>query len=232
MQTRALRVLHQWCDGMKLRINRLFENTIFRYSFAVAAVVCAFALRMWLVPWTGTGAPFVLFFAAVMATSLFAGVGPAILTVLLSLPLAGYTFVMGAGYSTAQASFQSLLFALDGIVVIYLTFLMNTAVRSLQSANRKARESEEKYRAASAELTLTLHTAETGLTHCTRDLRYLSVNPAYAQYIGRPLEQIVGRPIVEVMGQAAFEIIRPRIETVLRGERVEYEDELPLASGL
>src|SRR5262245_35539052 len=31
------------------------------------------------------------------------------------------------------------------------------------------------------------------------------------------------------MGQAAFEIIRPRIERVLRGERVEFEDELPIA---
>jgi PAS domain S-box-containing protein len=217
---------------MKLRINRLFENTIFRYSFGVAVVVCAFALRMWLVPWTGTGAPFVLFFAAVVATSLFAGVGPAILAVLLSLPLAAYAFVMSAGYSTTQASFQSLLFALDGIVVIYLTFLMNTAVRSLQSANRQARESEEKYRAASAELTQTLHTAATGLTHCSRDWRYLSVNPAYAQWIGRPLDQIVGRPIVEVMGEAAVEIIRPRVERVLRGERVEYEDELRLESGL
>ena len=34
---------------------------------------------------------------------------------------------------------------------------------------------------------------------------------------------------MEVMGQAAFEIIRPRIERVLSGERVEYEDELPIA---
>ena len=35
--------------------------------------------------------------------------------------------------------------------------------------------------------------------------------------------------MVEVMGQAAFEIIRPRIERVLSGERVEYEVELPIA---
>ena len=84
-------------------------------------------------------------------------------------------------------------------------------------------------RAVSAELRQTLHTAATGLTHCSRDLRYLSANPAYAQWIGLPLEQIVGRPIMEVMGQAAFEIIRPRIERVLSGERVEYEDELPIA---
>ena len=91
------------------------------------------------------------------------------------------------------------------------------------------KRAEEVLRGVSAELRQTLHTAATGLTHCSRDLRYLSANPAYAQWIGLPLEQIVGRPIVEVMGQAAFEIIRPRIERVLSGERVEYEDELPIA---
>ena len=57
-----------------------------------------------------------------MKVNLFAGVGPAICAVLLSMPLGAYTFVVGAGYSISQASFQSLLFAVDGIVVIYLTF--------------------------------------------------------------------------------------------------------------
>ena len=62
---------------MKFRIDILFQKTIFRYLFSVVAVVAsAFALRMWLVPLTGMGAPFVLFFAAVLVTSLLAGVGP------------------------------------------------------------------------------------------------------------------------------------------------------------
>jgi PAS domain-containing protein len=71
------------------------------------------------------------------------------------------------------------------------------------------KRAEEALRGVSAELRQTLYTAATGLNHCSRDLRILSANPAYAHYIGLPLEQIVGRPIVEVMGQAAFEIIRP-----------------------
>src|SRR5678815_4693532 len=264
------------------------------------------------------------------------------------MPLAAYTFVMEAGYSTAQASFQSLLFAIDGAVVICLIFLTQKGTRALEHANRNMRESEEKYRAlfdsidegfcvievlfdetdnavdyrfvevnrifekqtgisdavgrrmreiapaheehwfqiygqialtgesrrfespaqalgrfydvyafrlgkpeqrrvailfndittrkqteetlraVSAELRQTLHTAGTGLTHCSRDLRYLSVNRAYAELIGRPQEQIVGRSIVDVIGQEAFETIRPRIERVLSGERTEYEDELPI----
>ena len=333
---------------LKRRINILLEGTVFRYLCGVVAVASAFALRLWLIPWTGTGAPFVLLFAAVLVTSLFAGFGPAILAVLLSIPLGAYAFVVGAGYSTAQASFQSLVFAIVATLVIYLIFLNQKEARSLERAHRQARGSEEKYRAlfnsidegfcivevlfddadhavdyrfvevnrvfeeltgisnavgrrmreiapaheehwfeiygqialtgesrrfenpaqalgrfydvyafrlgnpeqrhvailfnevtkrrkveeelraVSAELRQTLQTAGTGLTHCSRDLRYLSVNHAYAELIGRPQEQIVGRSIVDVMGQEAFEIIRPRIERVLSGERTEYEDELPI----
>jgi uncharacterized protein involved in response to NO len=52
---------HQFRDGMKRRINILFQNTIFRYLFAIAAVASVFALSIWLIPLTGTGAPYVLF---------------------------------------------------------------------------------------------------------------------------------------------------------------------------
>ena len=140
-------IAHQFRDGMKCRVSILFQNTIFRYLFGIVAVASVFALRIRLIPLTGTGAPFVLFFAVVLVTSLFAGIGPAICAVLFSMPLAAYTFVMGAGYSIVQASFQSLLFAVDGIVVIYLTFLTKKGARSLEDANRQLRESEEKYRA-------------------------------------------------------------------------------------
>src|SRR5262249_50765601 len=87
---------------------------------------------------------------------------------------------------------------------------------------------EEALRNVSAELRQTLHIATTGLINCSRDLRYLSANPAYARLVGLPLQEIVGRPLVEVLGEEAFEVVRPRIERVLRGETVEYEDELPI----
>jgi PAS domain S-box-containing protein len=345
----SMTVPNEFGDRLKASINILLQNTAFRYFFGIVAVAAVFALRLWLIPLTGTGAPYVLFFAAVLGTSLLAGVGPAMCAVLISMPLGAYTFVVGAGYSIIQAAFQALLFGIDGIVVIYLTSLIRQGRQATQDANWQLRESEEKYRTlfdsidegfcvievlfddadnprdyrflevnrvfekqtgivnavgrrmreiaptneeywfqiygqialtgasrrfenqahalgrfydvyafrvgkpeqrrvailfnniterkqveetlrvVSAELRHTLHTAATGLTHCSRDLRSLSANPAYAQWIGLPVDQIVGRPIVEVMGHAAFEIIRPRVERVLSGERVEYEDELPIA---
>jgi PAS domain S-box-containing protein len=76
-----------------------------------------------------------------------------------------------------------------------------------------------------------LDTAAIGLTRCSRDLRYLSCNPAYEKLVGLSAEQIIGRPIIDVIGGEAFEVKRPYIERVLRGERVEYEEEVPFAAG-
>jgi PAS domain S-box-containing protein len=110
-----------WLSGTRGDV--LFRSRLARYAFGLAMVVAAFALRVLLSPLTGTGAPFVLFFGATLVTSLLAGVGPAILTLALSLPLAVTAFVIPAGYSVSQAGFQSLLYGLDGSLVIYLTIL-------------------------------------------------------------------------------------------------------------
>jgi PAS domain-containing protein len=67
------------------------------------------------------------------------------------------------------------------------------------------KRAEEALRSLATELRHTTHTLATGLTHCSRDLRYVSANPAYANLAGVPLEYIVGRPIAEVMGEEAFE---------------------------
>jgi PAS domain S-box-containing protein len=71
----------------------------------------------------------------------------------------------------------------------------------------------------------------TGLTRCSRDLRYISANRAYAEIAGLPVDQIVGRPIEEVMGREALETIRPYFDRVLRGETVEYVSEVPYRAG-
>src|SRR6516225_9236706 len=81
------------------------------------------------------------------------------------------------------------------------------------------------------ELRQILDAAAIGLTHCSRDLRYLACNRAYEKLVGLSADQIIGRPIIDVIGTKAFEVIRPHVERVLRGERVEYEEEVPFAAG-
>src|SRR5215831_10995599 len=76
-----------------------------------------------------------------------------------------------------------------------------------------------------------LDTAVIGLTRCSRDLRYLACNRAYGKLVGLSAEQIIGRPITDVIGPKAFEVIQPYVDRVLRGERVEFEEEIPISAG-
>jgi PAS domain S-box-containing protein len=68
------------------------------------------------------------------------------------------------------------------------------------------------------------------LTRCSRDGRYVFVNRAYADFFGRPPEEIVGRTIPDIVGQETFTMITPYIDRVLAGEPVELEFEIPHAS--
>ena len=89
---------------------------------------------------------------------------------------------------------------------------------------------EETLRDLAAQLKNFLDSVPTGITRCSRDLRYLSANPAYAKLAGLPLDQIVGRPVIDVMGMDGWEAIRPHVERVLAGERVEYEAAVPFSA--
>ena len=67
------------------------------------------------------------------------------------------------------------------------------------------------------------------LTRCSRDLRYVFVSRAYADMLGRTPAEIEGRLISEIMGDEGFQTIRPHIDTVLSGGRVEYESDVMFA---
>jgi PAS domain S-box-containing protein len=96
-------------------------------------------------------------------------------------------------------------------------------LEALRVSEARSRIQAKQLRAVSDELTTTLNTAGIGIARCSRDLRYLRANDTYATIIGLPLSEIIGRSIAEVMGESAFTTIRPYIERVLAGERVEYE---------
>jgi len=101
------------------------------------------------------------------------------------------------------------------------------AIQGVARDISERKKSERELRAVSTELRRILETAATGLNRCSRDLHFLSANPAYARLVGQPLKEIVGRPMVDVIGAKALEVTRPYIDRVLRGERVEYEALVP-----
>jgi PAS domain S-box-containing protein len=163
-----------------------------RYAVSVVAVALALGLRMAAAPWAGTGAPFVLFFGAMLATSLLAGFGPALLTLALSAPLGGYLFVAGAGYPVSQAVLQSMLFGIDGLVVLYMTWLLERDRRRLEQTNRDLRHASERERE-------TLELAPEAYFLANLDARFTDVNQAACRLLGYERDDLIGKTIFDVI---------------------------------
>ena len=91
------------------------------------------------------------------------------------------------------------------------------------------KQAEEELRGKEAELRAITEITPVMLTRCSRDLRYLFINHAYAAMLGSTPDRIIGKPILEIMGAQGFAAIRARVDQVLRGEPVEYEDRVHFA---
>ena len=72
---------------------KVVPNARWRYAFALASFLISFFLRDVLNPWLSSDRDFVLFFPAILLTTYFAGLGPAILTTVLSGGALWYFFL-------------------------------------------------------------------------------------------------------------------------------------------
>ena len=96
---------------------------------------------------------------------------------------------------------------------------------SIDITDRK--QTEEALRKSEAELHLVADSAPVSIAHCDRDLRFKFVNTTYTARLGLRPEDLIGKTIPEVLGKEAYESFRQHVETVLGGERVTFEIEIP-----
>ncbi len=183
---------------MAARVGALFHNTFVRYLFAIATVASTFLLRVWLIPFTGTGTPFVLFVAAVLVTSLAAGIGPGICAIVLSAPLAAYTFVTRADHPPFQAAVQGLLFAVDGAVVVYLAFLMKKERQTAQDANQRLRWANEEIIRSMVRTRDVIELAPDAFFQADLDGRFMDVNQAACRLLGYERDELIGKTIFDI----------------------------------
>jgi PAS domain S-box-containing protein len=97
-------------------------------------------------------------------------------------------------------------------------------IAQLDITERK--QAKDAVREALLQLQLITENMPVGVTRCSRDLRYLWVSNSYASWLQRSVEGIAGHKIPDVLGQDGYETLRPYIERVLSGERVEYETQV------
>jgi PAS domain S-box-containing protein len=77
-----------------------------------------------------------------------------------------------------------------------------------------------------AELRLIIDAIPGLVAYINADQTYRFVNRGYAQWFASRVPDVVNRSVVEVVGDAAYEVIKPRIASVLAGQRVSFEAEL------
>jgi PAS domain S-box-containing protein len=115
-----------------------------------------------------------------------------------------------------QWSAAELLDAQDALAGYIVTVVDRTERHHFEEESRNARN----------QLKLVTDTMSAAVTRCSADLRYVWVSPSYAAWLRRAPAEIAGQPIVEILGPDEYQTIRPYIERVLAGERVEYEAQL------
>ena len=102
-------------------------------------------------------------------------------------------------------------------------------ISARKQAEDQLRETEKALRARESQLQGLIGDSPFMLTRCSRELRYVFVSRAFADMVGRTPADIEGRLITEIMGDEGFATIRPHVDAVLRGERVEYESDVKFA---
>jgi signal transduction histidine kinase len=109
-----------------------------RYCFALGAVLAALIPKLLLDPALETHSPFLVFFAAVMASAWYGGLGPGLLATGCSV-LLGVDVFLPPDYSlalaTPHARHRVLAFVLEGVMISLLS-------EALHAANRRAKASQ------------------------------------------------------------------------------------------
>src|SRR6185295_1579587 len=100
-------------------------------------------------------------------------------------------------------------------------------VAALRAADSSARNAED----SAAQLRLNADSVPVLISYIDRDGVYRFANRQYQSWFGMSREQMAGRHVSEMLGSPAFELVRPRLERALAGERVFFEQELPCAGG-
>ncbi len=100
----------------------------------------------------------------------------------------------------------------------------------LLRANDELQQREKALASREAQLRLVTDYAPVFIAQIDRDHRFKFVNRTYARRFGYEPRQVMGKHFTEVMGEEPYLAIREQLDAALRGERVEFEAEIPYAS--
>jgi PAS domain S-box-containing protein len=204
-----------------------------RYLAAIAVVFLTVAMRMALAPLMGTQAPLLPFVLAVFVSAYLGGRGPGLLASVLT-PLAATLWFTAWPHDAPPLQWlaHSTFFLL---IAVLATLLMHELQRSALAQVIAARAADENARlatASAAQLRLIADAMPVLISYIGADQVYRFTNRTYDTWFGAANGLLQGRAVSEVLGPKVYGVIRPRLERALQGERVFFEEEMPLGSGV
>ena len=196
-----------------------FRLTWKAYGIALAAVAVAAALRAGLYRTTGGGLPFLTFFPAVIVAGLYGGLGPGLLSVLLSAVAASFWIEppdraggMRAGDWIAEALFV--------VVSLFIVALCETVRRSRRRADEGL--------AAHARLATIVESSDDAIVSKALDGTIQSWNPAATRLLGYMPDEVVGKPIYTLVPEDRRAEEDDILARLRRGERVDHYETVRL----
>ncbi len=210
-------------------------SRLWRYGIAFSTVAIALLLKLLLNPWSRQEeTPFLLFFAAIIASTRYAGVGAGLLSVALSALLGSYFFqtpIYSLFSNNPWKNLQLAIFVVEGLSIVSLYVSLDTARRQTQTVTHKLQATEDQSQRHQELLHLIANSLPVCISYTDAQQRYRFTNKTYTDWFGFTFADVYGKHLVEVLGEAAYQVVKDKVERVLAGNLVEYEAEVPYKTG-
>jgi len=110
-------------------------------------------------------------------------------------------------------------------------FMENMLMHDRQQLEISRRqEAEQRLARNEDDLRTILNALPINISRVSKDLRYRFLNENYRK-MGMPPEDLIDRHIIDLLGEEGLNRIRPRLERVLQGELLNYDEQVRLANG-
>jgi PAS domain S-box-containing protein len=100
---------------------------------------------------------------------------------------------------------------------------------ALQAEIIERKQAEEALQRQEQEIRVIADNVPALFSYIDVDGRYCFVNKRYEEWFGLSGTEIIGKHYREVLGEATYELIKDRVEAVLSGHRVRFEEAVPYA---
>ncbi|MEH2149423.1 PAS domain S-box protein [Nostoc sp.] len=223
---------------------KFIREQLLHYGVAFLAVALALWTTLLLNPYL-TPTPAVLFFAAVMVSAWYGGLGPGLLATVLSTLAINYFFLKPLypqNITNLNIVVPLAVFMLTAGLISWLNESRRAAQRQAEKSLKLLRESEvqfgrltesneEALRQRETELHLITDTLPVLISFVDSEQRYRFNNRAYQEWFGHAAAEVYGKHLWEVLGESAYEVLRPYVEQVLAGEQVTFESKISYKDG-